>query len=429
MTDQEVPAAPPERASRAEIIAIGSELLSPLRQDTNSLWLTARLEEVGIVVARKAIVSDEIADIIAELEMASRTAALIVTTGGLGPTADDRTVEALARWLGVSLVRNAEFLGKIRTRFERRGIHMPEVNAKQADFPVGARVLENPRGTAPGFWGRRGDTEVVVLPGVPSEMREIMEETVLPELARRAGGAVARRRILRIAGIGESAVEELVAPVYAHWPENPVTILASPGEVELHLVTRGDPAAAEERLRAMEADFRAALGTRVYGEDSAGLSHAVGDLLRRRARRLALAESCTGGMVAALVTDVAGSSDYFLGGAVTYADSAKQALLDVSPETIARHGAVSEESAREMARGALARFGADVALSLTGIAGPGGGSEAKPVGTVHIAIAGPEGRELAKKRLFVGDRDLIRRTASRHALELLRRHLLAAEPA
>jgi nicotinamide-nucleotide amidase len=229
--------------------------------------------------------------------------------------------------------------------------------------------------------------------------------------------------------MGESAVEELVAPVYARWPENPVTILASPGEVELHLVTRGDPAAADRRLRAMEADFRAALGTRVYGEDSAALSQAVGGLLRRRTLRLALAESCTGGMVAALVTDVAGSSDYFLGGAVTYADSAKQALLDVSPETLARHGAVSGESAREMARGALARFGADVALSLTGIAGPGGGSEAKPVGTVHIAIAGPEGKELLKKRLFVGDRDLIRRTASRHALELLRRHLLAAEPA
>jgi nicotinamide-nucleotide amidase len=411
------------RASRAAIVAIGSELLSPLRQDTNSLWLTARLEEVGIGVARKAIVSDELPEIVAELDVAAREAAYVFTTGGLGPTADDRTVEALARWLGVPLRRNADFVATIRERFERRGIRMPEVNAKQADFPEGARVLENPRGTAPGFWGRRGDTEVVVLPGVPSEMREIMEAIVLPELARRAGGAVSRRRILRIAGMGESVVEELVQDIYKRWPENPVTILASPGEVELHLVTRGDPASADRRLGEMEADFRSALGGRIYGEDGVLLPAAVGALLRRRGLRLALAESCTGGMVSALLTDVPGSSDYFLGGAVTYADSAKESLLDVSHETLARHGAVSEESSREMAAGARVRFGADVAMSLTGIAGPGGGSAEKPVGTVHIAIAGPGDRAVAKRRFFLGDRDLIRRTASRHALELLRRHL------
>jgi nicotinamide-nucleotide amidase len=412
-----------EHAPRAAILAIGSEMLSPLRQDTNSLWLTARLEEVGYAVARKAIVSDGVADIVAELNFSAHAARLILTTGGLGPTADDRTVEALARWLDTPLTRNADFLARIRARFERRGIRMPEVNAKQADFPDGARVLENPRGTAPGFWGRRGDVEVLVLPGVPSEMREIMEASVLPELARRAAGTVSRRRVLRIAGMGESAVEELVQGIYARWPQNPVTILASPGEVELQLVTRGNPAEAEAKLAAMEADFRAALGTRIYGQDDGKLPEAVGQTLRRAGLMLAVAESCTGGMISALITDVPGSSDYFLGGAVVYANEAKAELLGVSPETVRVHGAVSEAAAREMARGARVRFGADVALSITGIAGPGGASAEKPVGTVHIAIAGPGERELSKKRLFGGDRDLIRRTASRHALELLRRHL------
>ncbi|HTO88131.1 MAG TPA: competence/damage-inducible protein A [Thermoanaerobaculia bacterium] len=408
---------------RAAIIAIGSEMLSPLRSDTNSLWITARLEEIGIRVVRKSIVGDDVEEIGRELSAAAAVAPLIFTTGGLGPTADDMTVGAAAKWLGVALLRNAAFVAKIRGRFEARGMRMPSVNEKQADFIAGALVLENPRGTAPGFWAKGRNVEIVILPGVPSEMREIMEGSVLPELRRQAGSRVLRRRVLRIGGTGESAVEELVTPVYEKWKEHPVTILASPGEVQLHLAVRDTPEQADAVLSAMERDFRAALGPRLFGRDEEDLAAAVGNLLRETGKTLALAESCTGGMIGALVTDVAGSSDYFLGGVVSYGNQAKQSLLGVSAETLRIHGAVSEQSAREMARGARERFGADVAAAVTGIAGPGGGSEEKPVGTVFFALAGRDGLDFARERSFVGDRAHVRRSASLVALELLRRHL------
>jgi nicotinamide-nucleotide amidase len=411
----------------AAIVAIGSEMLGPLRQDTNSLWLTARLEEVGIPVVRKSIVADDPALVAAELEFAARSTRYVFTTGGLGPTADDVTVAAVASWLGARLERNEAFLARMRERFARRGFAMPACNEKQADFIVGARVLENPRGTAPGFWAERGSIEAIILPGVPSEMKEIMEATVLPELRERAAGVVGRRRILRIAGMGESAVEELVAPVYAKWKDDPVTILASPGEVQLHLAVRGRPVEAEQRLAALEADFRAALGNRIFGEDGEDLARVAGRLLRESGRTVAFAESCTGGMVASLVTDVPGSSAYFLGGVVTYADAAKESLLGVDPETLRRFGAVSAETARAMARGVLDRFGADVGLSVTGIAGPDGGTADKPVGTVYFALSDRSGMEVAHKRVFVGDRAVVRRAASIQALELLRRHLSGEE--
>jgi nicotinamide-nucleotide amidase len=415
------------RPLSAAIVAIGSEMLGPLRQDTNSLWLSARLEEVGIPVVRKSIVGDDPALVAAELEFAARTARYVFTTGGLGPTADDVTVAAVAAWLGARLERNEAFVTRMRERFAHRGFTMPACNEKQADFIVGARVLENPRGTAPGFWAERNGVEVVVLPGVPSEMKEIMEATVLPELKARAAGVVGRRRVLRIAGMGESAVEELVAPVYAKWKDDPVTILASPGEVQLHLAVRGRPEEAEERLAALEADFRAALGSRIFGEDGEDLARVVGRLLRESGRTVAFAESCTGGMVASLVTDVPGSSAYFLGGVVTYANDAKENLLDVDPEILRRFGAVSGESARAMARGVRERFDADVGLSVTGIAGPDGGTPEKPVGTVHFGLVARSGTEIAKKRQFVGDRAVVRRAASIQALELLRRFLAGEE--
>ena len=258
----------------------------------------------------------------------------------------------------------------MRARFERRGMRMPPVNEKQADFLTGARVLENPRGTAPGFWAAKDGVEIVILPGVPSEMREIMEDRVLPELRQRAQGRIARRRVLKIGGMGESRVEELVAPVYARFPDHPVTILAGAGEVQLHLCVRGSAEEVETVLEAMEGEFRAVLGERIYGRDEEGLPEAVGRVLRERGLTLSLAESCTGGLVSALLTEVPGSSDYFLGSVVSYANSAKETLLDVEPETLRRGGAVSEEVAREMARGARARFGSTVAAAVTGIAGP-----------------------------------------------------------
>jgi len=407
----------------AGIVAIGTEMLGPLRQDSNSLWLSARLEEIGITVIRKSVVGDDPVLVREELDHAARGARYIFTTGGLGPTADDVTVAAVAAWLGASLQRNAPFLEKMRQRFARRGFEMPACNAKQADFIVGARVLENPRGTAPGFWGKRGDTEIVILPGVPSEMKEIMESSVLPVLRDRSGGVVGRRRILRIAGMGESAVEELVAHLYAKWKDDPVTILASPGEVQLHLSVAGQPREAEAKLEAMAADFRAILGDRIFGEDTEDLAQVVGRLLREGRRTVALAESCTGGMVSSLLTDVPGSSEYFLGSVVSYANSAKEALLAVSGDTLRQHGAVSEEAAKSMAAGARQRFDSDVAVSITGIAGPDGGSPEKPVGTVYFGLAARDGHTAAKKRLFVGDRGVVRRAASIQALEMLRRFL------
>jgi nicotinamide-nucleotide amidase len=420
-----IPAPAPPSAA---IVAIGTELLGPLRQDTNSLWLSARLEETGIAVVRKSIVGDDPEAIAAELEGAARVARYVLTTGGLGPTADDVTVAAAATWLGAPLLRNETFLGKMRERFARRGVPMPECNAKQADFISGARVLENPRGTAPGFWGSKQGRELIVLPGVPSEMREIMEALVLPELRRRAGGLVGRRRVLRIAGMGESAVEELVAPVYAKWKDHPVTILASPGEVQLHLTVRADPKEAERLLGAMEADFRSVLGERIYGSESDEMAAVVGRLLRERGMTLAVAESCTGGLVASLLTDVPGSSQYFLGSVVSYANSVKEGLLAVGAETIRAHGAVSEETARSMAEGAQSRLGADLGLSITGIAGPDGGSPEKPVGTVFFALAGRGEETRARRRLFFGDRGVIRRAAALYALDFLRHRLREASP-
>src|SRR5262249_39971525 len=282
-----------------------------------------------IAVVRKSIVGDDAEAIGKELDVASAAADLVFLTGGLGPTADDLTVAAVARWMGRTLDRNAAFVAEMRRRFESRGMRMPPVNEKQADFIAGARVLANPRGTAPGFWVEEKGKDYIVLPGVPSEMKEVLEDSVVRELARRSGGVVSRRRVLRISGMGESAVEELVAPVYEKWKDDPVTILASPGEVQLHLRVTGSPEAAARRLAAMEADFRAVRGARIYGEDEEDLPAAVGRLLRESGNTLALAESCTGGMIASLLTDVPGSSAYFLGGIVSYANSAKTSLLDV----------------------------------------------------------------------------------------------------
>ena len=406
--------------SRAAIVAIGSEMLGPLRRDTNSLWLTGRLEEAGFAVVRKSVVGDDLDEIARELSCASSAAGWIFTTGGLGPTADDLTVAAVARWARRPVHRDAGFVAAMRQRWERRGVPMPAVNEKQADFIEGARVLANPRGTAPGFWLENAGVQILVLPGVPSEMREIFEQAIEPELGR-AGTGTTRRRVLRIAGMAESAVEELIAPLYEKWSADPVTILASPGEVELHLCVRGEPSEAVARLAAMEADFARVLAHRIHGRDAEELPATVGRLLKERGMTLALAESCTGGLVSALLTDVPGSSAYFLGTVVSYADSAKQTILDVDPATLRRHGAVSEEAARAMARGARARFDSDLAAAITGIAGPDGGTEEKPVGTVYFALCARDGRENAKKRLYEGDRAVVRRASAMFALDLIRR--------
>lgn len=411
------------RGERAVIIAVGSEMLGPLRRDTNSLWLTERLEQVGIAVVRKSVVGDDPEEIGRELSFAASRAGWIFTTGGLGPTADDVTVPALALWAGVPLRRDEDFVAAMRKRWERRGVPMPAVNEKQADVPEGSRVLANPRGTAPGFWLQKDDTNVIVLPGVPSEMREIFDRSVAPELPR-AAGEETQRRVLRIAGMAESAVEELVAPIYRKWGDDPVTILASPGEVELHLCARGRPEDVESRLAAMESDFREVLGRRIHSSDGESLAAGVGRLLKEKGRTLAIAESCTGGLASSLLTDVAGASGWYLGTVVSYADSAKVGLLGVPGAVIERDGAVSEAAALGMARGALQAFGAGVGASITGIAGPDGGTAEKPVGTVFFAVADRDGRTQTKKRFYGGDRTVIRRASAMFSLEMIRRFLL-----
>jgi competence/damage-inducible protein CinA-like protein len=405
----------------AALIAVGSELLTPLRADTNTLWIAGRLETLGIRVIRKTIVGDEPEAIASAFRDSLACAPLVVSTGGLGPTADDRTREGAALALQRGLRRDAAVLEKLRERYRRRGIRMPAVNEQQADLIEGATLLVNPSGTAPGQWIDHGDQRIVLLPAVPHEMKVLWEREVESRLDRCAAPII--RRVLRIAGVAESRVEELVTPVYARWPGHPVTILATAGEVQLHLSAPGDEAA---QLDAMEKDFREALGHRVFGRDDETLEQVVGTQLRRQGARLAVAESCTGGLIAQRITEVTGSSDYFEGGVIAYANAVKQDLVGVSEETLSRYGAVSVETARAMAAGVRRRLSTDWALSVTGIAGPGGGSAEKPVGTVCFGLAGGSQDDVAVERRLAGNREAIRRWAAAIALDLLRRRLVGA---
>jgi nicotinamide-nucleotide amidase len=411
------------QVSRAALIAVGSELLGEDRTDTNSLWLAGRLDSAGISVARKACVGDDPVEIGEELRLALTRAPLLVVTGGLGPTDDDRTREAVAGALGRELALDAPLRDAIRARFARRGYPMPAINERQAMVIEGARVLNNPRGSAPGQWLEADGRVVVLLPGVPREMRGLFDDAVFPEVARRFGGAPRHRRILKIAAMSESVVEEKVQPVYARWPDSEFTILSAVGEIQLRLSARGADEEAASFLDEQTRAFEAALPGRIYGRDRETLEGVVGELLRLRGKTLSVAESCTGGLLAERITAVPGSSDYFRGGIVAYSNAVKESLLGVSGEALARHGAVSEEVAREMAEGARRRLDCDYALAVTGIAGPGGGSEEKPVGTAWVALgeagAATESRGL---RLF-GDREMIRSGAAASALEMLRRRL------
>ena len=374
-------------------------------------------------MVRKACVGDGWDDLVAEIRVAVDRAPLLVMSGGLGPTDDDRTKEAVAKVFGRALVRDEGILLRLKERFRKRGFEMPEVNAKQADVIEGAVVLANRRGSAPGFLVEQAGKTVVLLPGVPHEMKAMWDDAVAPLLARTARAGL-HRRILKVAAIPESVVETLIKPVYDAYPEVPITILAAPGEVQLHFAARGTDEEARSVLDRIEADFHKALAGEIFGRDEETLEGVVGDLLRLRQRSVALAESCTGGLLAGRLTDVAGSSDYFLGSAVTYANTAKAELVGVSASTLERFGAVSEETAREMALGARRRFGASIGLSVTGIAGPAGGTPEKPVGTVHYALDDADGTRLHRKLLMPGDRALVRRWSTSAALSMLRHHLL-----
>ena len=413
----------------AEILAVGSELLTPYRSDTNSLYLTARLNELGIEVRAKAIVGDSAADLTALFEHALARADLVLLTGGLGPTADDVTRETVAAALGLPLDEDADILASLRARFAARGVPMPEINRRQARVPRGATILPNLNGTAPGLWIEASDRVVVLLPGPPRELQPIFQEHVGPRLAGRTAGRGLRRRVIKITGRPESQVEEIAQPVYrkmADWT-TPVdtTILAAPGQIELHLSARGADLDEVDRVLERAVQMLAStLGDIVFSTDGRNLPDVVGDMLRGRRARVAVGESCTGGLVLGRLTDVAGSSEWVLGGITAYANDVKIAQLGVPAELIADHGAVSEPVAAAMATGARERLGAELGIGVTGIAGPAGGSPTKPVGTVVIAVSlGPV--EEVRTFRFLGDRQMVRQQATQAALEMARRALMS----
>ena len=409
----------------AEIIAVGSELLTPFRTDTNSLFLTARLNDVGIVVRRKSIVGDSPTDLAAAVSEALARVDLLVVCGGLGPTDDDLTRETVAEVLRRPLREDARILAWLQGRFAARGWTMPENNRRQARVPEGALVLENPRGTAPGLWLEDDGRVVILLPGPPRELEPMFEELAGGRLAARSTAERLYRRVLRVAGRGESHVEALTQPVYERWREGDpaieTTILASPGSVELHLSTRVDtPADARVVLDRATAELAAVLGDHLVSADGRTLSEVVGALLQRRGYRVAVGESCTGGLVSAALVNTPGSSDYLVQGTVAYSNDAKRIALGVDATVLEEHGAVSEPVAEAMAEGARRASGVEVGVGVTGIAGPGGGTTEKPVGTVCFAVVAPDGGRVVKTVQLPGDRAMIRQMATRTALDLLR---------
>jgi nicotinamide-nucleotide amidase len=409
---------------KAEIIAVGSELLTPDRQDTNSLFLTSELNKLGIQVVRKTIVGDERALLLEAFRDALNRVPIIIACGGLGPTEDDLTRETVAELLGRKLVRNDAVVRSIEARFRSFGRQMTENNLRQAMVPEGAEPLENPRGTAPGLWLEKDDQAIVLLPGPPRELKPLYLEQVLPRLQRRAPAGKMFHRELRVTGLGESHVDHLAGPVYTRYPEVQTTILASPGEVQLHLrMWSGDAQHATKTLADLEQALDLALAERIFSRDGSPLEVVVArDLLKHHAT-ISAAESCTGGLLAERLTTIAGSSAYFLGSVVCYSNELKTVWADVPTEMIAAKGAVSPEVAVALAQGIRRRVGSTLGVGITGVAGPGGGSEEKPVGTVHIAVASPAGvRERATR--FPGDREMIRMQASQAALDMVRLHFL-----
>jgi nicotinamide-nucleotide amidase len=410
---------------KIEIIAVGTELLTPDFQDTNSLYLTAGLNAVGLDVSFKTIVGDDPGNLARALRTALGRAGLVLCMGGLGPTEDDRTRETLAGLLGRKLVFDPALRRVIRERFRRHGWPMTASNLKQCYVIEGAEVLPNPNGTAPGLWLTAGRRKIALLPGPPREIRPMFEDHVRPRLAGLGRGLMSRR-VIRLTGLGESAMETRLKPFYALVPpEVTVTTLASPGDLSIRLTYQG-PGPAEAAAAVLDRLERALVrrvGPWIYSRDGADLADAVGAALESRGLTVACAESCTGGLLGHRLTGRPGSSAYFLESVVVYANEAKVRRLDIPAELIARHGAVSAPVARAMARGIRASSGADFGLAVTGIAGPGGGTAAKPVGLVYIALA-RRGRVEVERRIFSGGRDNVKFQSSQRALDMLRKSLI-----
>jgi nicotinamide-nucleotide amidase len=408
---------------RAAILSTGDELTTGRIVDSNSSWIADKLFEAGIEVVAVLTVGDWAERLAWAWRNAFAQADVVISTGGIGPTADDLTSEILAGVLGVPLVEDAESAARIRGFFASRGREMPVNNLKQALVPSGAVIVPNPLGTAPGYRVAHGGGHAVVLPGVPREMKPMFEDTVLPWLRGLQGGDVVHlARTFQTFGITESGLDELVAgavdPV-----EGRVSFRASFPEVSLRVVVHGRPEEAAARLERVAARLRERIGAYVYGEGGTSMEEVVGRLLTERGHTLAAAESCTGGLIGHRLTNVPGSSAYVRGVVVAYANDAKETLLGVRPETLRAHGAVSEETAGEMAAGVRRTFGATIGIATTGIAGPSGGTPEKPVGTVCFALASESG-VISRRLQLWGTRDWVKLLASQVALDWVRRHEL-----
>ncbi len=405
----------------AELVAVGSELLEPWRTDTNGAYLSRRLAEHGIAVRFRTLVGDSMADLKETFRIALGRSDLVVATGGLGPTIDDLTREAVAELLELPLVLDAEIARGIEDRFRRHALQMPPRNRRQALVPRGAEVLPNRIGTAPGLWLRSGRAAIVLLPGVPGEMRQILEDSVLPRLLVK--GERFAYRVIKIAGLTESEVDRRLDGVARGAGPVAWTILAAPGQIEIHLrerVYRGEGHAGIDRL---DGAIVGTLGPHVFARDEETMEEVVGRILVERRDSLSTAESLTGGGIARRLTSVPGASRYFRGAVVAYSDESKKLLLGVHSSTLERHGAVSPETAVEMARGACRVFASTWALSATGFAGPEGGGPDRPPGTVVVGLAGP-GADTTRELRLPGDRRTVRTRTGQTALDMLRRALL-----
>ena len=407
----------------AEIIAVGSELLTPLYLDTNSLFLTERLNALGIEVRFKTVVGDRADDLATVLKEALSRSGLIILTGGLGPTEDDLTRQVVAEVLGRGLREDSEIRRQIQERLARFGRPMAENNLRQAMLPEGATWLENKHGTAPGIWIEHEHNHVVLLPGPPGELEAMFDAACAPRLAQVSQGHKIRTRVYKVVGLPESEVDKRAAAVYKTYENPTTTILAKPGAIEIHLRARApSDAEADELLAELGDKIELALGEYIFSTQGESLEEVVGMYLMMRRKTLAVAESCSGGLLAERLTRTPGSSGFFLGGAICYSNALKTKLVGVPAALIEEHGAVSRLVAQAMAEGIRARTGASLGVAITGIAGPAGGSEEKPVGLVFVALADERGTQVREFR-FPGSRERVRLWATQMALEMIRRRV------
>lgn len=412
----------------AEIIAIGSELLTPFRQDTNSLYLTEKLNQLGVEVVVKTVVGDSRERLVSVAQHALFRSGIVIFMGGLGPTEDDLTREAVAEALGLELHRDPEILRKLGERFAARGYQMTPNNAQQADVITGATILPNPNGSAPGQWisgkyeGR--DRLIILLPGPPFELKAMFDEQCMERLRAKLPPAYIATRVLRVAMLGESLVDSRVAPIYKRYTDVQTTILAGAGDVQFNLFTRADSMeAAQQRVDELAGEIEDELDDALYASKGESLEQIVGYFLQLKGATLAVAESCTGGLLAERITSVSGSSRYFLGGAIVYSNELKTEFAGVPASLLKKHGAVSREVAAAMAEGIRKRCKATLGVGITGVAGPTGGTEEKPVGRVYNALASADGTQV-EERNFPGDRKRVRWFAAQLALDMVRRKLM-----